>query len=115
MSAVPPFSPRRVRVAASFPHKGGSTTPLSFLPPLRGKVSGVAHRAKPDGRGVPANASRAALPLLASVTLVPYQVIAFARPCFSPPGGGGMGDGWRREQLYCRSRRITLKTNGEAK
>ena len=87
---TPPFSPHRLRVADSFPHKGRSTTLISFLPPLRGKVSGVAHRAKPDGRVVPATASCAALPPLASKTLAPYQVIAFARAHEAPLGGGGM-------------------------
>ena len=60
------------------------------------------------------HASCAALPPLAPESFVPYQVIAFARPRFSPPGGRGRGVRKTEEQLYCRSRHTPLKSQGEA-
>jgi len=113
--SAPPFSPRRLRVADSFPLKGESVAQLFFLPPLWGKVSPEARSAKGDGRGVSVKASCAALPPLETAFSTPRQTPWSARRSAdaSPPGGRGVAKAG--EQLYCRTARNPLESKGEAK
>jgi hypothetical protein len=117
MSAISPFSPRRSRVVDSLPHEGGSKLPSSFLPPLWGKVDDGAHRATSDGRGDLSAFATRVLPV-ALTALSPYRAVMSGLAHVPLPGGrgeGGGGTGLRREQLYCRSPRNPLETNGEAR